>query len=403
MALPLAVERIKRKSSVPAFATVEDLIAAWKPAEPVYVLHPDAFKNAAQAFLTGFPGETMYAVKANDTAPVVDALWAAGIRHFDVASLHEVRVIRSRFPQARMSFMAPVRGNGATAEAFHVHGVRAFAIDTHFELTRLLKETGADHNVTYAHGLTVLVRLAVPSDGAALELSSKFGVDAEGGAELLQAIAAVGAKPALTFHVGSLCTDPNAYVRALKVCKQTIDKAGVRVHAIDVGGGFPAAYPGVPQPPLTAYFDAIAKARKDLRFDARIEFLCEPGRALVADGVSVLTQVNMRRPDAVFLNDGIYGSLNEYILPNWPVHYPLTVYGLSADGRTVLREGPVTPFKVFGPTCDTLDKLPVKLALPDSIRAGDWVLFGQMGAYSAALRTSFNGFYPDTFAMVTGA
>jgi ornithine decarboxylase len=79
------------------------------------------------------------------------------------------------------------------------------------------------------------------------------------------------------------------------------------------------------------------------------------------------------------------------------------VYGLSADGRTIRRDGPATPFKVFGPTCDTLDKLPVKLALPQSIQAGDWVLFGQMGAYSAALRTSFNGFYPDTFAMVTGA
>lgn len=400
MALPLAVERIKRKSKVPSFATVTDLISAWKPAEPVYVLYSEQFRRAAQAFLTGFPGETMYAVKANDTAPVLEALWEAGIRHFDVASLHEVRAIRSRFPSAKMSFMAPVRGNGATAEAFHVHGVRTFAIDTHFELNRLLKETGADHNVTYAHGLTVLVRMVVPSDGAALELSSKFGVDPAGGAELLKAIAAIGAKPALTFHVGSLSTDPQAYVRALKVCKETIDRAGVRVMAIDVGGGFPAAYPGVPQPPLSAFFDAIGKARTDLGFDQGLDLFCEPGRALVADGVNVLTQVNMRRGDACFLNDGIYGSLNEYVLPNWPVQYPLTVFTLR-DGKVVEKRGETIDYRVFGPTCDTLDKLPVKLALPADLAPSDWVMFGQMGAYSAALRTSFNGFYPDAFAMVT--
>lgn len=401
MALPLAVERIKRKSKVPSFKTIQELIGAWQPAEPIYVLHPDQFRRAAHSFLTGFPGETMYAVKANDTAPVLDLLWASGIRHFDVASLHEVRAIRSRFSTAKMSFMAPVRGNGATAEAFHVHGVRAFAIDTQFELNRLLKETGADHNVTYAHDLNVLVRMVVPSDGAALELSSKFGVDPAGGAELLKAIADIGAKPALTFHVGSLSTDPQAYVRALTVCKDTIDRAGVRVTAIDVGGGFPAAYPGVPQPPLSAFFEAIAQARLDLAFDSELTLLCEPGRALVADGVSVLTQVNMRRGDAAFLNDGIYGSLNEYVLPNWPVQYPLTVFTLR-DGQVVEKRGETTAYRVFGPTCDTLDKLPVKLDLPADLAPGDWVMFGQMGAYSAALRTSFNGFYPDAFAMVTG-
>lgn len=401
MALPLAVERIKRKSKVPSFASVAALIAAWKPAEPVYVLHPEQFRQAAQAFLNGFPGETMYAVKANDTAPVLEALWDSGIRHFDVASLHEVRAIRSRFPAAKMSFMAPVRPNGATAEAYHVHGVRAFAIDTEFELTRLLRETGAHHDVTDARGLTVFVRMVVPSDGAALELSSKFGVGPEGGAELLKAIAAIGAKPALTFHVGSLSTDPQAYVRALKVCKETIDRAGVRADAIDLGGGFPIAYPGVQTPPLSAYFDAIAKARKSLKFDPAIKFLCEPGRALVADGVSVLTQVNMRRDNAVFLNDGIYGSLNEYVVPNWPVQYPLTTFTL-AGGRIEERHGMRSAYRVFGPTCDTLDKLPVKLTLPADIQPGDWVMFGQMGAYSAALRTSFNGFYPDTFAIVEG-
>jgi ornithine decarboxylase len=225
-------------------------------------------------------------------------------------------------------------------------------------------------------------------------------VHADEGAELLRAIAAAGAKAALTFHVGSLCTDPQAYVRALTICAETAAKARVPLHAIDAGGGFPAVYPGVPQPPLSAYFGAIADARQALGFDPNTAFLCEPGRALCADGVTVVTQVSFRRGDSVFLNDGIYGSLNEFTLPNWPARYPLSVYSAGADGRIGVKDGARKPIRAFGPTCDTLDKLPVPLSLPGDVAAGDWIAFGQMGAYSTSLRTAFNGFYPDTFATV---
>jgi ornithine decarboxylase len=114
----------------------------------------------------------------------------------------------------------------------------------------------------------------------------------------------------------------------------------------------------------------------------------------------VLTQVTFRRNGSVFLNDGIYGSLSEYNLPNWPARYPLTVYSRGEHGHIVIKSGVTQGFRIFGPTCDTLDKLPIQLDLPASLEAGDWVLFGQMGAYSSALRTAFNGYYPDTFAMV---
>ncbi|HAH09914.1 MAG TPA: hypothetical protein DCL54_00465 [Alphaproteobacteria bacterium] len=397
MALPLSVERIKRTSRVPAFASVPALIAQWQPVEPVYVLHPDAFALSSEAFIKGFPGETMYAVKANDTPPVLDALWASGIRHFDVASLHEVRLIRSRYPGARMSFMAPIRLNGAAAEAFHVHGVRAFAVDSAFELQRLLHETGLERSPSAARELTVLVRLAVKSHSSALELSSKFGVDPQQGAELLKAVAQTGAKPALTFHVGSLCTSPEDYRRALALCAQTIQLSGVAVCAIDVGGGFPAHYLEIEAPPLQAFFDGIRAAQAELGL-ADIPLLCEPGRALVADGVSVLTQVTFRRGQALYINDGVYGSLSEFNIPNWPARYPLTVYRRDKFGAISVQAGTGQPFRIYGPTCDTLDKLPVDLTLPDHVQAGDWILFEQMGAYSAAVRTAFNGYYPDTFA-----
>ena len=59
------------------------------------------------------------------------------------------------------------------------------------------------------------------------------------------------------------------------------------------------------------------------------------------------------------------------------------------------------PFKVCGATCDSVDILSRPFYLPETVDTGDWIEIGHIGAYSLALRTRFNGFYPDTFVEVT--
>src|SRR5205823_2380788 len=142
-------------------------IAALRPAAPVYAVIPKEFRAAARNFREGFMGETMYAMKANHATPVLDHLHAAGIRRFDVASIPEVKAIHERFPDAAMSFMAPIRLRGAAGEAFKKYGVRDFALDSEDELENILRETGATAE------LTLYVRVCVPADGALLELASK--------------------------------------------------------------------------------------------------------------------------------------------------------------------------------------------------------------------------------------
>ncbi|MEI9932849.1 MAG: hypothetical protein WDM89_20510 [Rhizomicrobium sp.] len=93
---------------LPRFASVEKVIERLKPTEPVYVLHPARFAEAAKRFLDQFPGDTMYAVKANPAPLVLDQVWAAGIRHYDTASLPEIELVRGKFPDAICHFMAPV-------------------------------------------------------------------------------------------------------------------------------------------------------------------------------------------------------------------------------------------------------------------------------------------------------
>jgi ornithine decarboxylase len=380
--------------------SVQEVIETLQPDMPVYALHPQAFVRVARAFLDGFPGETMYAVKANHAMPVLDMVHAAGIRRFDVASMAEVRLVSERFPKARKNFMAPVRIRGTAGEAFRLYDVRDFALDSREELQAILSESGAASDPSIAATLVLYVRLQVPADGALLELSSKFGVSVSEAAGLVKDIIAAGARPALTFHVGSQCLVPSSYRTALSRCGEVIAQSGAQLAAIDVGGGFPGYYQNVTVPPMEEYFQTIRTGLKALHLSPDCAILCEPGRALVADGLSVITQVSMRRDHTLYINDGIYGSLNEYALKNWPVRYPLRVYTIAPNGRIREKKSRPAAFKLYGPTCDSLDVLHYLIDLPDTIASGDWIEFQKLGAYSCALRTAFNGFYPDTFVQI---
>lgn len=378
---------------LPRYPSVEDVIAQRLPTEPVYVLEPDKFQQAAAHFLGHFPGDPMYAVKANPAPQVLDLVWAAGIRHFDTASLAEVRLIKERFPDAICHFMAPVRIAGYAKAAFEQYGVTDYVVDSDFELDKLLKE------VPFHGRLRIFVRLAAALGGALLELSSKFGTNPDEGARLLKRVAAAGAKPAVTFHVGSQCLSPFSYAQAVEIVRRTIDKAGVVIQALDIGGGFPAPYINSEVPPHIWYFDTIREAIDTLEIKD-LPLLCEPGRALVAEGMSVITQVVMRRSDRLYLNDGTYGSFDELTLPGFEVDYPNRVFTVDGGAHVRPLAGALKPFRVYGPTCDTLDVLPRPQMLPDTIGPGDYIVFDNMGSYTAAVRTGFNGFYPDTWVEV---
>jgi ornithine decarboxylase len=60
---------------------------------PVALLRPHAARRAARFFVEKFPGRSLYAVKANPSADLLKILWEAGISHYDVASIGEVRLV----------------------------------------------------------------------------------------------------------------------------------------------------------------------------------------------------------------------------------------------------------------------------------------------------------------------
>jgi len=382
-----------RFDSLPRFASPLKAIESLKPGEPLYLIHPEKFATAAKQFLDGFPGDVLYAVKANPHPVALTNLWNAGIRHFDSASLGEIEAVKSLFPDAICHFMAPVRLPGQARSAFEKHGVTDFVVDSDAELDKLLAEIPSPKK------LRVFVRLVAQLGGALLEMSSKYGCRPEEAAKLLKRVRVAGAAPCLTFHVGSQCLSPFSYAQAIEIAQRTIALAGVEIAALDIGGGFPAAYSGQEPPPYHWYFDMIKEALSSLG-RPKLNVMCEPGRALCAPGISLVTQVVMRRGDRLYLNDGIYGSFDEQRFISFDEDYPPTAITLDARGKAKTLSGEKRPFRAYGPTCDSADVLPRPVLLSDAIATGDYVLFDAMGAYTVSSRSSFNGYYPDQWAIV---
>jgi ornithine decarboxylase len=365
--------------------SVDALVARARPTDPILCLRPAAIAAAARRFVDSFPGDVLYAVKCNPEPRVLRALWAGGVKHFDCASLAEVALVRKLLPAADLHFMHPVKARPAIREAFHRYGVTDFVLDSPDELAKILQETVPVGLVGDPPTLGLFVRLALPKGDAVLDLSGKFGAPLEEAVDLMRAARPHAARLGISFHVGSQCLDPGAYGRAMALAGEAIARCGVAVDIVDVGGGFPVSYPDMTPPPLGDYITAISAAAS--AFPATIRLWAEPGRALVAGGGSVVVQVQLRRGDTLFVNDGVYGSLSDA----GPLGFcfPARRIRLGEAGGT---KAPPADYALFGPTCDSADRMRGPFRLPGDMREGDWVELGQLGAYGACLRTQFNGF-----------
>ena len=364
------------------YPDARSVIRALAPDEPVILNRPHAAARAARFFAEKFPGKTLYAVKANPSPELLRVLWDAGISHFDVASLAEVRLARAVLPDATLCFMHPVKTARAIREAYHLHGVKTFSLDTLEEMAKIV-EACSDAEGQPAKDLRLLVRLRVSSDYSELSLASKFGVDLTSAAPLLQAARQHSDWLGLCFHVGSQAMTPFAYVQALERVRAAVAEAGVVIDVVDVGGGFPSVYPGMEPPPLEDYFAIIHRHFEALPIAYNAELWCEPGRALCAEYSSMIVRVEKRRESELYINDGSYGALFDAAHVGW--RFP--VAALEDD-----LHQPEEEFTFFGPTCDDIDYMEGPFLLPGDIQAGDYIEIGMLGAYGAAMKTGFNGF-----------
>ncbi len=360
-----------------------DLVRSRSVERPVALVRPGAVAVAAQWFQANFKGDVFYAVKANPSPWVIETLFENGVRAFDVASIPEIELVQAHAPGSKLAFMHPVKSRAAIAQAYSDFGVRTFALDCEEELQKILQATG------HARDLNLIVRMAVQADGAQYALSGKFGVPAEQSAPLLLAARqATQELMGVSFHVGSQCMRPTAYQAAMSQCSRALRRAGVFADVVDVGGGFPSVYPGMIPPEMADYVDSIHRGFEEMSVHETTELWCEPGRALVAESTSVLAKVELKKGDALYLNEGSYGSLFDAAHAKWP--FP--VKRVAADEDADAPQGELKAFKFYGPTCDSIDQMPGPFWLPADIDEGDYVEIGMLGAYGTAMATRFNGY-----------
>ena len=306
-------------------------------------------------------------------------MYATGLRWFDVASEEEIKLVASRYPDAKMAFMHPVKSRKAIERSYFEHGVRVFSLDCEAELEKIVAATQR------ADDLTLVVRLAVNNADAMYALSNKFGASVENAPALLRKARGFADNLGVSFHVGSQCMNPSAYRDAIELASQIIREAGVILDVVDVGGGFPSAYPGMTPPDLELYVKVIKEAFEEMPVAMNAQLWCEPGRALVAESSSILARVELVKDGALHINDGSYGNLFDAAHCKWP--FPVKAH--RPDGEF---EGELQGFKLYGPTCDSMDTMEGPFVLPTDMREGDYIEIGMLGAYGVAMQTRFNGF-----------
>jgi ornithine decarboxylase len=231
------------------------------------------------------------------------------------------------------------------------------------------------------------LRLRVPNTGSMVELSSKFGALPGEAVGLIEEAHRQGlVVEGLSFHVGSQCINHENYLQAIHISAGIFAEAksrGFELKLLDIGGGFPAAYDAsVPK------FGVLArKINHELNrlFPPEIEILAEPGRFLVASAATAVSKIIGKavRNEKLcyYVDDGVYHTFSGVIFDHCTYH------------MKSFRRGTPRLCAVFGPTCDALDTISLAEQLPD-LELGEYLYSENIGAYSAASSTHFNGFPP---------
>jgi ornithine decarboxylase len=373
----------KLQNAKPADAAALSVLL--QPDEPVFCFSASGLEARAQVFQKHFPGLVTFAVKSNPSPQVIRTLAASGISTWDVASVHEMKLVHGIQPSALFHYHNPVKSRAEIEAAYKTYGCKRFVVDCREELSKIEDIVGRDESIQIA------VRFVLPRDrgSSAHDFSTKFGAPEHICVELLQKAKSLGYKTALTFHPGSQSKEPQVYVRHIEASARIARMANIQISTLNVGGGFPANYMLSTAPEPTVFFRIIDDAVKLYFAGVQTPKLeCEPGRGLVANCMSLLTRVKLVCTDGddIFINDGVYGGLMEYMqVPD--LKPPMRVI---RDGVEI--EGVSKSWKVFGPTCDPLDVLPHRLDLYGDLKEGDFVEFGTLGAYGVSTMTRFNGY-----------
>jgi len=352
--------------------TAVDTLRAY---EPFCIYRPHTIIHRAYEFRQSCPAEVAYAVRANAEPFVISELAYNGVEWFAVNSLAEMAHVRSLLPNAKLHFTAVVKPPEVVELAYKKYRVRSFVVDHPREFNKVKALAGPD--------TTVLVRLHIPAQEGEQAEGERFGCSVDGAAYLMREIVEAGYKVGLCFNLGSQILNPRRYDDAFALMREVLRRAAYALDMVSIGGGYPAPYLGVTPVALPEYMRVIKRGIESLKLPRTCTVITEVGRALVADCMSVVARVDLRRGRFLYINDGTLGMLRD-------ISNPYTKPTLRLIRLEELTETGQDEFSLSGPSGYVNDLNVGPFTLPDDMKAGDYLEFGQMGAYALGLRTNFH-------------
>ena len=338
------------------------------PMEPYCVVDLQKITDAYTTWQRWLPEVSIfYAVKCNPHPKILKHMHSLGIP-FDCASKKEIETVLPIAPTSIL-FAHPIKIPDHI-EFARDNGVKLMVYDSISELYKIKQmHPNAD----------LLLRLWVKNTPGS-PLSQKFGAEMQDVPMLLKKAVSLNLNViGFSFHVGSPCNDPQLYCEAMQLCKIACDIAmthNIPITTIDIGGGF--------QP---SNFEACAQqVRRGMQLFENKRFISEVGRYLVESSHRLYVQVIGKKTKGnthiYYINDGLYGTFNCKVFD-----HALPI--LQTD-----KKGPLWSSIVYGPTCDSLDKVEEAILLPE-LEIGDCLYVDNYGAYT--MTSCFNGYEMKTF------
>jgi ornithine decarboxylase len=357
-----------------------------KHGTPLFILDHAQIRENYRVFKKNLPRvQCYYAVKANSHPEIIKTLFQEG-SSFDVASYNEFKQIyeyikhfekkdKDFYIWDKIIFSNTIKDRETLRK---IKRYKPLVTYDNLDELRKIKE--------HCDAAGLVLRLKVPDSGSQVEMSSKFGAEPGDADHLIeQAFDAGLVVEGLSFHVGSQCTNFDNYAAALAITSDIFNSArkkGYALKIVDIGGGFPVPYDA--QVPKFENLARLINAECQRLFPEDIEIIAEPGRFMVANAAMLISEIigKARRDGKIFyyINDGVYHTFSGVVYDHW-------VPNFHSFGR-----GKKEVCAVVGPTCDSFDKVSLAIELPGNLEIGDYLYTENIGAYSIASSTKFNGF-----------
>jgi len=353
---------------------------------PLFIIDHEKIRENYRRFKKNLPRiQAYYAVKANSNQEIIKTLFNEGAS-FDVASYNEFMQVYEylhTFEEKDKDFYVwdKIIFSNTIKDADTLRKIRRYKPLITYDNKDEIKKIKENCDTA---GL--VLRLKVPDTGSQVEMSSKFGADISDAASLIKEVFDIGLKvEGLSFHVGSQCTNFDNYIVALQMTSELLADSrskGYNLNIIDLGGGFPVPYDS--NSPRFENLAEIIDSECTRLFPKDVEIIAEPGRFMVATAATLVSEIigKARRDGKIFyhINDGVYHTFSGVVYDHWIPNFH------------AFKKGETEVCAVVGPTCDSFDKISLAEQLPNNLEIGDYLYTENIGAYSIASSTKFNGF-----------